>query len=104
MKLTCQKSMSDLGVDYLDLYLLDFSTEHKFVPINCKYPSEWETYDTANGMPQKFLDSNVHYYETWRAMEQLVQEGLVRNIGFYSTNISTLRQILSFAKIKPAVL
>ena len=37
-------------------------------------------------------------------MEQLVQEGLVRNIGFCNVGTSMIRQVLSYAKVKPAVL
>lgn len=37
-------------------------------------------------------------------MEELVSEGLVRNIGFCNIGTSTLRDILSYAKVKPSVL
>jgi len=37
-------------------------------------------------------------------MEELVAEGLVRNIGCSNVGTSMLRQVLQYAKIKPAVL
>lgn len=37
-------------------------------------------------------------------MEQLVREGLVRNIGFCNVGTSMIREVLNYAKIKPAVL
>lgn len=37
-------------------------------------------------------------------MEELVREGLVRNIGFCNVGTTMIRQVLSYAKIKPAVL
>merc|ERR1719263_606786 len=37
-------------------------------------------------------------------MEALVAQGLVRNIGFCNIGTSVLRDILSYAKVKPAVL
>ena len=37
-------------------------------------------------------------------MESLVEEGLVRNIGFCNINVSMIREVLTYAKIKPAVL
>jgi len=37
-------------------------------------------------------------------MEELVSEGLVKNIGLCNTGVSMLRDILSYAKVKPTVL
>jgi D-xylose reductase len=37
-------------------------------------------------------------------MEELVKEGLVRNIGCSNIGTSMLRQVLQYAKVKPAVL
>ena len=37
-------------------------------------------------------------------MEKLVEKGLVRNIGFCNIGTSMIRQVLSYCKIKPAVL
>ena len=46
----------------------------------------------------------VSYRETWEAMEELVKEGLVKNIGMCNIGISLLRDVLSYAKVKPSVL
>lgn len=45
VKLACQKSMADLGVDYLDLYLIHFPIAQPFVPIDQLYPPEWVSFD-----------------------------------------------------------
>ena len=37
-------------------------------------------------------------------MEELVKEGLVKHIGVSNMNIMMLRDILSYAEIKPSVL
>lgn len=37
-------------------------------------------------------------------MEALVREGLVRNIGICNVGTNMIREVLSYAKIKPAVL
>ena len=37
-------------------------------------------------------------------MEELVQEGLVKAIGMCNIGVSLLRDVLSYAKVKPAVL
>jgi len=50
------------------------------------------------------LDAGVTYEQTWHAMEELVREGLVRNIGVSNVGTQKIRDVLSYAKIKPAVL
>ena len=37
----CRKTLKDLGVDYLDLYIIHFPIAMKYVPIDVKYPPEW---------------------------------------------------------------
>ena len=41
--------------------------------------------------------------ETWRAMEQLVEDGLVKSIGVANFTAPMLIDLLSYAKIKPAI-
>ena len=41
----CRKSMTDLGVDYLDLYLIHFPIAQPYVPIDQLYPPEWVNFD-----------------------------------------------------------
>jgi D-xylose reductase len=50
------------------------------------------------------LDEGVTYAETYKAMEQLVKKGLVRNIGCSNIGTSMLRQTLISSEIKPSVL
>lgn len=50
------------------------------------------------------VDMSVTYQETWAALEQLVQEGLVKNIGISNVGCLKLMDVIKFAKIKPAVL
>ena len=42
--------------------------------------------------------------DTWRAMEGLIEAGLVRNIGVCNFGVSLLRDMLSYAEVRPAVL
>lgn len=43
-------------------------------------------------------------HETWAELEKLVDEGLIRNIGICNANTQLLTDLLSYARIKPAVL
>jgi D-xylose reductase len=99
VKAACLRSLKDLGLEYLDLYLIHFPIALKYVPFETRYPAGWNHTDEP-GM----VEDNVPFEETWRAMEELVKEGLVRNIGVCNVGTSLLRDVLNYATIKPAVL
>lgn len=103
VKAACLRTLHDLGVDYLDLYLIHFPISLKFVPFEQRYPPGWNYSDTPQQQPD-MIEDLVPMFETWKAMEELVAEGLVRNIGVCNVGTSTLRDILSYAKVKPTVL
>ena len=79
----CRSSLERLGLGYLDLYLVH-------------WPVSWRK--GTLGCP----DSGVTLEETWRAMEKLVDEGLVRAIGVSNFGERRLSQLLALARIKPA--
>lgn len=96
--LACQKSMQDLGLDYLDEYLIHFPISMEYVPIDQKYPPEWTNLD---GKMVLVLNDMC---ATWAAMEDLLDRGLVRRIGVCNFTIQLLRQILSTCRIRPTTL
>jgi D-xylose reductase len=53
---------------------------------------------------ERCVQVNVPLSETWAAMEELVDEGLVKNIGVCNFQGSLLMDLLRSARIKPAVL
>ena len=98
----CERSLSDLGIEYFDLYLIHFPIAQRFVPFETRYPPEW-FYDPDGVSPSIEL-ANVPLHETWSAMEALVREDLVRNIGVCNVGTSQLRDLIAGAEIPPAVL
>ncbi|MBD3674931.1 MAG: aldo/keto reductase [Planctomycetaceae bacterium] len=102
VKEACLKSLQDLKTDYLDLYLIHFPIALKYVPIETRYPPGW-FFDPEASDP-KMHPIKVPIRETWEAMQELVQEGLVKNIGVCNFNVSLIRDLLSYAEIPPAVL
>ncbi len=98
----CEKSLADLGLDYLDLYLVHFPIALRYVDFATRYPPEW-FYDPEAAAPRMESDS-VPLHETWAAMEDLVDAGLVRQIGVCNYNSALLTDLMAYARIKPAML
>ena len=94
----CEKTLNDLGLEQLDLFLIHFPIALEFVPFDKVYPPGW----TAGGDAMKPV--SVPYYDTWRAMEQLIDSGLTKRIGVSNIGTTMLREVIAYARIKPAVL
>lgn len=97
-----ERSLRDLGLDALDLYLVHFPIALEFVPFETRYPPGWFC---DPDQPQRGMQpAKIPLAETWGAMEDLVRAGLARNIGVCNYNCALLRDLLSYAAIRPAVL
>ena len=97
-----QRTLADLKLDYLDLYLVHFPIATKFVPFEKRYPPEW-FFDPDAAEP-KLEPVDVPIRETWEAMEDLHRSGLVKNIGICNFGCSLIRDLLSYATIRPSFL
>ena len=98
----CERSLSDLGLDYLDLYLIHFPIALRHVDFATRYPPEW-LYDPT--LPEPRMETAaVPLAETWRAMERLVEQGLVRRIGVCNYASGLLHDLFSYARIRPVAL
>ena len=76
----CKRSLKKLKTDYLDLYLMHW-------PASMKLYSDWEQINA----------------DTWRGMEKLYQDGLVKAIGVCNFKIHHLEALKKTAKIMPMI-
>ena len=97
-----QKTLTDLRLSYVDLYLIHWPQAFRYVDIDfSKRGYENEDIDAGNdGMN---IDSSVSVHETWEAMEKLVDEGLVKQIGVSNFPVSLLHELMTRCRIPPAV-
>ncbi|KAH9278943.1 Alcohol dehydrogenase [NADP(+)] B [Echinococcus granulosus] len=79
----CEASLRRLQLDYVDLYLLHWPVH---LPRECEPRGPFTLEDT------------------WKAMETLVDAGLVRSLGLSNCNRAQIDRILAVARIKPTVL
>ncbi|XP_033751240.1 1,5-anhydro-D-fructose reductase-like isoform X1 [Pecten maximus] len=86
-----KKSLYDLGLTYLDLYLIHW-------PMGLQEGGEFLPKDEDGTV----LFSDVDFVETWKALEDCVDEGLVRDIGLSNFNSQQISQILDIARIRPS--
>ncbi len=79
-KTALKASLEKLQLDYLDLYLIHWPN-----PVNLR--DRWQS---ANA-------------DSWRAMEEMVAEGLIKTIGVSNFLVHHMEELLKTAKIVPAV-
>jgi alcohol dehydrogenase (NADP+) len=89
---SCERSLSDLQIDYFDLYLVHwpFPNHH---PPGCDV-------STRNPNATPYIQEN--YMRTWRKMEELVDRGFARHIGTSNMTIPKMKLVLRDARIRPA--
>ena len=89
---SCRQSLADLGLKYLDLYLVHWPFPN----------SHGKGVDAHSRDPHARPYIHDAFMQTWRQMEQLARSGLVRHIGTSNMTIPKLKLVLRDAAIKPA--
>ncbi len=84
VKPALEKTLKDLGLGYLDLYLI-----------------HWPT--ATNKVDGSFVPADIPNVSTWKALEACVDAGLVRSIGLSNFNKRQVEEIIKAARIPPSV-
>jgi alcohol dehydrogenase (NADP+) len=88
-----EASLRLLQLDHVDCYLIH--TPFAFAPGDERHPRD------AHDRP--LYDSEVTLLETWQAMESRVAEGKCMSIGLSDISLDRLKEIVTAARIKPAL-
>jgi len=87
----CRKTLTDLKLDYLDMYLMHWGIA-------------FERGDNLRPFGSDGVRTeNVSVQQTWEAMEALIAKGLVKSIGVCNFSTPMLVDLLTYAKIKPVM-
>jgi len=93
VKSALAKSLKNLKIAYLDLYLIHWPMGYKesgdiLFPKNDK---------------DELIFSDVDYVDSWKVMEDLVDLGLIKSIGLSNFNSKQIQRISDIARIHPVM-
>lgn len=88
-----RRSLADLRLDYLDAVFIHWPFPNHHAPLA----------DTEARDPHAKPYVHEEYMALWHALEELVDEGVVRHLGTSNVTIPKLRLILGDARVAPAL-
>nr|CDS26971.1 aldo keto reductase family 1 member B4 [Hymenolepis microstoma] len=93
VKRSCEESLKDLGLEYLDLYLI-----HWPVSFHLRGDVGFDFNDSS-----RLVLEDHKLEDTWREMEKLVPAGLAKSVGVSNFNKRQLEHIIKHGTMLPAV-
>eukprot|EP01135_Chromosphaera_perkinsii_P010232 Nk52_evm5s2062 gene=Nk52_evmTU5s2062 len=95
-----KRTLKALQIEYIDLYLMHW-------PVAFPYVEPGKGDPDCSGLPREdgkvFCPPTVPVHITWKAMEELVGTSLVKSIGVANFTGPLLFDLLTYAKVVPAV-
>jgi len=107
-----QQTLKDLGVEYLDSFVIHWPQACPSAGVKCStrldgaYPDHHKTNAMFPLDDEGYFcaDKESHFVETWHAMEDLVDKGLVRSIGLSNFNKAQIAEVLKNVRKHPVSL
>jgi len=89
-----ERSLKNLQLDYVDLYLIHTPFGFKFVDFATLGPK-----DEAGNL---LIDKQTNHVEIWKGMEEVHDAGLAKAIGVSNFKIDQIERVLKNCRVKPA--
>jgi diketogulonate reductase-like aldo/keto reductase len=81
----CQNTLNNLGLEYLDLYLIH-------------WPTNW-----VKGSWPPVLAEGITNVTTWKGMEAVQQKGMTKSIGVSNYSAAQVQEIIDNATVRPVI-